>query len=93
MPGLYQTAIHIGQLGYHPGCIQILARLESTTCDCHMTYDLSYSRHHHKSQYKELYVLTQFNIICNKMVIHIVVGHKINHVEGHEWIKRICHSF
>ena len=42
---------------------------------------------------EELYVLTQFNIICNRVVIQTVVGHKINHVEGRKWMKGICPSF
>ena len=40
--------------------------------------------HHHRSLHEELYILTQFNIICNRVVIQIVVGHRINHVEGRE---------
>ena len=42
--------------------------------------------------HEELYVLTQLNIIYNRVVIQTVVGHKINHEEGHERVKGICPS-
>ena len=51
------------------------------------------TKHHHRSLHEELYVLTQFNIICNRVVIQTVVGHRINHVKGREWMKGICPSF
>ena len=51
------------------------------------------TKHHHRSLHKKLYVLTQFNIICNRVVIHTIVGHRINNVEGCEWMKGICPSF
>ena len=51
------------------------------------------STKHHRSLHKKLYVLTQFNIICNRVVIQTIVGHRINHVEGCEWMKGICPSF
>ena len=51
------------------------------------------TKHHHRSLHEELYVLTRFYIICNKVVIQTLIGHRINHVEGHEWMKGICPSF
>ena len=47
----------------------------------------------HRSLHEELYVLTQINIICNRVVIQTIAGHRINHVEGHEWMKGVCPSF